>query len=151
MVLCRDCAQLNPGTKICQCFGEIHTSTIESDSACLNFSPLVEPAQLPLPLSGVEGKKFDEEKMRTDLLPVDALELMAMVLTEGAKKYGDRNWEKGMSWSRLYGACLRHLFAWHKGYDEDEETGLPHLAHAMCCIAFLLAYQLREIGKDDRP
>ena len=64
---------------------------------------------------------------------------------------GARNWEKGMDWSRVYGALLRHLFSWWRGYDKDPETGLSHLAHAGCCVLFLLAYTLRNVGKDDRP
>jgi hypothetical protein len=98
-----------------------------------------------------QGIKHDKEKNRVDLLPVDALEEIAKVLSFGAKKYGERNWAKGMKWSRVYGALLRHMFAFFLGKDKDEETGLPHLAHAGCCIMFLLSYQLRNIGEDDRP
>jgi hypothetical protein len=98
-----------------------------------------------------EGLKFDQEKNRVDLLPVDALEEIAKVLTHGAIKYGDRNWELGMKWSRPYGALLRHMFSWFKGEENDPETGLSHLAHAGCCVLFLLTYHLRKVGEDDRP
>lgn len=98
-----------------------------------------------------EGVKFDTGKLRYDLMPHDALEEYVGVLTYGAAKYADRNWEAGMDWSRLYAAALRHLTSWWKGHDIDDESGLPHLAHVLCCINFLLAYQLREAGKDDRP
>lgn len=96
------------------------------------------------------GFKYDEDKIRTDLLPTDALEELTKVLTLGAKKYEDRNWEKGMRWGRPYAAALRHLFAWWKGEEHDPETKLSHLAHALCCIVFLLSYSLRKIGEDDR-
>jgi hypothetical protein len=64
---------------------------------------------------------------------------------------GQRNWEAGMAWHRPFGACMRHLWAWWRKENLDPETGLPHLAHAACCILFLLAYVLRETPGDDRP
>lgn len=97
------------------------------------------------------GVKHDSSKVRTDLLPPDALWAVSEVMTDGAAKYGDRNWERGMAWGRLLGASLRHLFAWAMGENLDRETGRPHLAHAACCVLFLLSYQLRGIGVDDRP
>ena len=64
---------------------------------------------------------------------------------------GERNWEKGMKWGRPVGALMRHMWAWWQGEDKDAETGLSHLAHAACCILFLLSYELRKTGEDDRP
>ena len=96
------------------------------------------------------GIKLDVDKIRLDLLPPDVLEAYAEVLTFGAYKYDDHNWAKGMRWCRVYASLLRHLYAWAKGDDYDHETGMPHLAHAMCCLGFLLAYQLRGVGDDDR-
>ena len=99
-----------------------------------------------------EGAKYDEGKLRYDLLPVDAEEELVRVLTFGASKYADRNWEKGINYSRVYGAARRHLKEFWRGVDKDEETGLEHLAHAMCCCMFLLSYQLRGMKEfDDRP
>jgi hypothetical protein len=43
------------------------------------------------------------------------------------------------------------MWAYWKGEDNDPETGLSHLAHAMCCVMFLLSYHLRKVGTDDRP
>lgn len=99
----------------------------------------------------LEGRKDDSGKNRVDLLPVDALEEVSKVLTFGARKYADRNWEKGMAWSRVYGACIRHLWAFWRGEETDPESGLSHLAHAMCCVMFLLSYRLRSTPGDDRP
>lgn len=64
---------------------------------------------------------------------------------------GERNWEKGTNWSRFYSAALRHDTAWQSGAKTDNETGLSHLAHAACNRMFLLTYQLRGVGVDDRP
>lgn len=98
-----------------------------------------------------EGKKYDSDKARMDLVPPEAVWAMAEVLTFGAAKYGERNWELGMAWSRPYAALLRHLLAWWSGEDRDPESGMPHLWHVMCCAAFLTAYEGRGAGTDDRP
>lgn len=99
----------------------------------------------------MEGRKDDEEKLRLDLVPYDAIKAIAAILTFGATKYGDRNWENGMKWSRVFSALQRHLVAWWEGEALDAETGKSHLWHAGCCILFLIAYELRNAGMDDRP
>lgn len=101
----------------------------------------------------LEAKKFDAGKLRWALLPWDAVGEVVKVLMYGAKKYGPWNWcsHGGMDWTRLSDASIRHVIAWQQGQDNDEdESGLPHLAHAACGLLFLLAYSLRGIGKDDR-
>ena len=95
--------------------------------------------------------KHDAEKVRAGLLPAEALLEIAKVLTFGAKKYSAHNWRKGTQWSRYYDATLRHLLAWSAREKADPETGLSHLAHAGCCILFLLTHELLELGEDDRP
>lgn len=97
-----------------------------------------------------EGLKYDNGKVPLELLPVEALTEIAKVLAFGAEKYGRHNWRKGMAWSRLVGAILRHLFAWVQGENKDPESGLSHLAHAGCDILFLLTYALNNSGTDDR-
>jgi len=97
------------------------------------------------------GQKFDSDKLRYDLLPPELLEEVARVLAFGAEKYSARNWELGMQWSRPFGAMMRHMWAWWGGEDKDPETGYSHLAHAACCIAFLVAYERGNAGEDDRP
>lgn len=99
----------------------------------------------------MEGRKDDTEKNRLKLIPPELLLATGERLTFRAGKYGDRNREKGMAWSRVYGALQRHLNAWRAGKECDPETGKTHLAHASCCIAFLPAYEARSIGQDDRP
>lgn len=96
--------------------------------------------------------KFDTDKVRLELLPPEFLISVAQVLTFGAKKYTAGNWATGdgFTWSRLYGAILRHLMAWASGEDKDPESGLSHLGHAGCMLAFLIAHVERKHGKDDR-
>lgn len=98
-----------------------------------------------------EGVKNDQHKIRWDLIPYDAVNEIAKILTFGAIKYEARNWEKGMAWSRVFGALQRHLTRWFHGQDKDKETRLTHLANAGCCLFFLLAWELRGAGTDDRP
>jgi hypothetical protein len=94
--------------------------------------------------------KADEAKTRYDLLPPELLEETAKVLTFGAQKYSAHNWAQGASWSRYFSAMMRHMWAWWRGEDNDPETGFSHLAHAACCLSFLIAYQRRGLGEDDR-
>lgn len=98
-----------------------------------------------------EGRKDDTGKAPYDLLAPEALDAIAQVLQFGAAKYAPRNWEKGMRWGRVFGAAMRHLWAWWRGEKTDIETGFSHLWHAGCCIMFLIAYEARGIGQDDRP
>ena len=96
------------------------------------------------------GHKDDQDKIRMELIPPELLEAVGDILTFGAKKYADRNWEHGMKWSRPFGALMRHMWAWWRGEDKDPETGRSHLWHAACCISFLVAYEARGDGEDDR-
>lgn len=98
-----------------------------------------------------EGRKDDAEKVRFELFPGDALRAICVILTFGAKKYEDRNWERGMDWSRVLGALQRHLWSWWQREGTDPETGRSHLWHAGCCLVFLIAYEERSVGRDDRP
>lgn len=97
------------------------------------------------------GHKDDNEKIRLELVPPELLVAVGDILTFGAAKYADRNWEVGMSWGRVFGALMRHMWAWWGGESKDQETGRSHLWHAGCCIAFLIAYEERGVGTDDRP
>lgn len=98
------------------------------------------------------GRKDDTGKARLDLLPPELLLRVGEVLDFGARKYAPRNWEKGIAYSRVFAALQRHMWAWWAGEDKDAETGLSHLAHAGCCLAFLLAFEERgHDDLDDRP
>ena len=108
-----------------------------------------------------EGIKFDDGKLPFELIAPELLVAVTKILQFGANKYGERNWEKGMAWGRVFGALMRHMWAWWGGKgpttksflfgDLDDETGYSHLWHAACCIMFLIAYEERQIGEDNRP
>lgn len=101
----------------------------------------------PPPLGGL---KFDDGKLPIHLLPFDALLAVTEVLQFGAKKYAPNNWRKGFVYSRLFRAAVGHLWSWWMGDDKDNETGLSHLAHAACCVLFLLHFTIADTGTDDR-
>lgn len=96
------------------------------------------------------GLRYDAEKPRYDLIPPDALEALAWVYTIGAKKYADRNWEKGMTWGRCFSSLMRHAWAFWRGEDNDGETELPHMAHVAWNAFTLISYTKRRIGTDNR-
>jgi hypothetical protein len=83
------------------------------------------------------GMKFDDGKLRYDLTPAIAIEGLAAVLTYGAKKYKPNNW-RSVDPQRYVGAFERHWQAYNRGELIDSESGLPHLAHCMTNLAFLL-------------
>ena len=94
-----------------------------------------------------KGMKFDGEKPRWDLLPYDQVEKIVRVLTIGARKYKPDNWQKVKDPINRYSAALmRHIVAWEKGEIMDPETGEEHLAHAGCCLLFLM-WHSEENGK----
>ena len=99
---------------------------------------------MPKELSKDGGNKFDGGKLRVDLIPVESIEGIAEILTHGAAKYSDNNWREGIKFTRVYGAMLRHLLNWYKGEDIDKDSGLRHLDHAACNIAFLQTYAKYE-------
>lgn len=96
------------------------------------------------------GVKHDAGKPPLSWIPVSALEAEARVLAFGGNKYGRNNWRKGLSWTRVLDAGLRHIFAFLEGEDVDPETGLSHLAHARCNLAFVIEYTKTHPELDDR-
>lgn len=112
--------------------------------------PVAPRREVPKRFDPEEGTKFDSDKPCMELLDPYAMEQLAKVLTFGAKKYAAWNWAKGLSYSRLAGAALRHIFAYMRGEDLDPESGLPHTAHALCCLMFLVSMPQRHPEMDDR-
>lgn len=73
-------------------------------------------------LGNKEAGRFDEGKIRHDLVPAWAIERLAEVYTYGAQKYDDNNWLKGMKWSKIQGPLERHYNKWKRGHIKDDES-----------------------------
>lgn len=122
-----------------------------AQTASDNYSPTI--------LAGVNGAgektkgaalKFDQNKLPLNLLSTEAMNQTAAVLAFGAEKYASHNWRKGFAWSRPLAAAMRHITAFNDGENTDPESGLSHLAHAACCIMFLLEFEKTHPHLDDR-
>lgn len=92
-----------------------------------------------------KGIKHDKGKPRYSLIPPVLLEGVAEVMTFGAKKYKKDNWQKIDDPERYLDALMRHLEAYRRGEEFDEETGLPHLAHLATNAGFLLWFNEQKI------
>lgn len=94
--------------------------------------------------------KHDSGKLRYGLMPPLAEREMVEVLTFGAQKYSVGNWRNCDDLSRYVDAALRHISAYRMGQQKDEETDLHHLAHAMCCLSFIVDIEMgAPINRDD--
>ena len=92
-----------------------------------------------------DGKKYDNGKLRYDLVPFGALEEVIKVLGMGANKYGDDNWKRVDDLDRRYlTAAYRHLGKVMQGEELDEESGLPHVAHAITSLLFVQQARLNK-------
>ena len=87
------------------------------------------------------GRKQDAAKPRWSLLPADTIPEVIDVLEFGAQKYAPGNWAHVPdARTRYYDAMMRHIESWWRGEKVDLDSGKPHLAHACCCILFLMAF-----------
>lgn len=101
-----------------------------------------ELAQVP----GYAGTKFDADKLPVDLVPGEAIEAIAQVLDFGRKKYTENGWQSVPDAQRRYfAAALRHMIAFQKGEHFDPDSGLPHLDHALCNLAFLAFFDRQPV------
>jgi hypothetical protein len=100
------------------------------------------------------ARKNDGGKPAISLIPPEVLFELGKVLEFGAQKYAARNWEKGLNYDRVFSALQRHLWSWWDPTqpDVDDETGLSHLSHALCNLAFLVHFEQRNRKElDNRP
>jgi len=106
-----------------------------------------EEAKMGQPTAG----RFNEGKIRYDLIAPWSLEQLARVYTYGTIKYDDDNWWKGLKWkAEVFGCITRHIWKWMRGEKCDDESGLHHLAHAAWNCFTLMEYERCGIGIDDR-
>lgn len=104
--------------------------------------------------SATGGLRDNKGKPRLALVPRALLAGVAEVIwkssTAGGGKYPMDNWRKGLNYRDTADCLLRHVYAWLEGEDYDKETGLHHLKHAACNLAFLLVYLETHPELDDR-
>ena len=93
-------------------------------------------------LGGNQQAKADQGKPNPSLVPVALIEGVMAVREYGNQKYHDPDNWKQVEPERYHQAMLRHILAaWNDPYKIDPESGLPHIAHVACNIAFLLEMQ----------
>jgi hypothetical protein len=123
---------------VCQkCFHHWAELAKDADSSrgCQRCGTLCEP----LKWGGDMIDKKDQDKPRYDLIPFHALDEVVQVLTYGAKKYSPDNWRTIPDRDTRYlAASLRHITAHARGELVDPESGMSHLAHAVCCLLFMM-------------
>ncbi len=105
--------------------------------------------QLDLP-SIPKADKYDDGKPPIHLVDKEIIIELAKVLGYGANKYTANNWRSGLSFSRYYSACMRHLLSWNSGKDNDEESKLNHISHAATNLMFLINLMKNKPELDDR-
>lgn len=117
----------------CEKCGHWHNKGELKCSCCSKYEPVE------------QGRKHDSNKPRYSLLPIGTVNQVVQVLEYGAVKYEIDNWQRVPSArTRYYDAAMRHIDDWWNGSEVDEESSLPHLAHAICCLLFLLWFDEQE-------
>ena len=93
-------------------------------------------------------------KGRYDLLPTRAIKRLARHFENGAKKYGDRNWEKGQPIGRYVDSGIRHAFNYLEG-QKDEDHLIAAVWNLLCAADTeerikegLLSEELNDLAKD---
>lgn len=90
-------------------------------------------------------------KIPLHLWPTTATVMGSMGLLDGMLKYGRSNYRAiGVRASIYYDAASRHLNAWFEGEEVDPDSGLPHMAHALACLAIIVDAQAAGKLTDDR-
>ena len=97
------------------------------------------------------GARYNDHKPDFSMIPLWTLEGEARVWQYGSRKYNAWNWTKGMAWSVPFACAMRHLAAFQRGEELDQESGEHHLDHVMCNIRMLRYYVTEYPEGDDRP
>ena len=91
------------------------------------------------------------DKLPLHLWPTTATALGCLGLLDGALKYGRANFRAvGVRTTIYVDACLRHLYKFFEGEDIDPDSGLPHMSHALACLAIIVDAQAAGKLNDDR-
>jgi len=96
------------------------------------------------------GGSKGAKRARLGSIDPQAILDVARVAGFGEEKYDRLNYMRGYPWSLSFDACQRHLMLFWSGEDLDEESGLPHLAHAAWHCLAMLAFMREHPDYDDR-
>lgn len=92
--------------------------------------------------------KADANKLMMELIPPEAFEALAEVLTYGANKYKPESW-RTVQIDRYIGAMLRHYTEYRKDpLSVDKESGILHIKHLYCNAMFLCCFAMKELEKN---
>lgn len=130
---------------------KIPSSVLAKDASSMtgHFEKFVNPYEVRV-TSATGGQKGQKDAQLGAIDPQAILEV-AKVAGYGTKKYARYNYLRGYDWSLAFDACQRHLLQFWSGEDRDEESGLPHVAHAAWHCLAMLSFLSHSIGTDDRP
>jgi hypothetical protein len=87
----------------------------------------------------------DADDTRYDLVSTEGMRRLAGTYAEGAKKYDDHNWRKGMPFSATANHAIRHVYKWLAGLTDED-----HLAHAAWGLFALMEFEKTHPELDDR-
>lgn len=92
------------------------------------------------------GRKFDGGKRQYGLVPPISFGQYVDVLTYGAQKYEPDNWRRvPNAVERYFDAAMRHMWDGYKAGEQlDPESKKHHLAHAMCCLSFIIDLEMEK-------
>ena len=110
------------------------------------FSQFIETGEVVCLIAAIDTA-LTEHKMFHDFSTL--LLEVSIHFEEGAKKYGERNWEKGIPTQRYIDSAVRHYLKWLRG-DDDERHDRAFCWNIICCIWTCIHHpELNEYGKDD--
>ena len=130
--------------------GFVEPTTQKCCTRCIGGCKVIPDVTPVNELDGDETVSYGDSKPDPTMVDPQFILELAKVLDMGADKYARDNWRKGTAYQRRMASAMRHMLAWIEGEDLDPESGLPHLAHAATNCMFLMNWQRRGVGTDDR-
>ena len=109
----------------------------------MSKEPVVETGKVKIASEDeIAGMKFDDGKLQFSLIPPEVKLWLAEILTFGAKKYAPNNWKK-IEVQRYYDALERHINAFQLGEENDSESKMHHLKHALTNMMFIAWLEIK--------
>ena len=143
-IICRSCQAQFDGS--CKYVGNPIRHVSSPEHFCTTYSAAIKDSgqRTSFPTGAV--RDMHEGKGRYDLLPWDAIHELAIHCEEGAKKYQERNCEKGIPVHSLIDSAIRHLSCYLRGMKDE-----PHLRAALWNIAFAIWMERNRPEMQDIP